>query len=99
MVTIQQRISLKGSETTIAHFTNLLREVKDLFGSNSAEVITNAIQHWRENGYKAIADKTLSLNLVIKYFSESNQYNTRIFHLQLLTSTDIMSDNFGCRAA
>ena len=91
MVTIQQRISLKGSETTIAHFTNLLREVKDLFGSNSAEVITNAIQHWRENGYKAIADKTLSLNLVTKYFSESNQYNTRIFHLQLLTSTDIMS--------
>ena len=91
MATYQQRIALKGSESTIADFTNLLREVKDLFGINSAEVITNAIKHWREHGYKTLQDKNLSLNLVTKYFSESCTYNTRIFHLQLLTSADIMS--------
>ena len=91
MATYQQRIALKGSESTIADFTNLLREVKDLFSINSAEVITNAIKHWRENGYKTLHDKSLSLNLVTKYFSESCLYNTRIFHLQLLTSAEIMS--------
>ena len=44
MATYQQRIALKGSESTIADFTNLLRDVKDLFSINSAEVITNAIK-------------------------------------------------------
>ena len=92
MATYQQRIALKGTESTISHFTNLLRGLKDLFGINSAEVITNSIQHWRENGYKTLSDKHLSLNLVTKYFSdESNLYNTRVFHLQLLTSTETIS--------
>ena len=40
MATYQQRIALKGTESTISHFTNLLRGLKDLFGINSAEVIT-----------------------------------------------------------
>ena len=92
MATYQQRIALKGSESTIADFTNLLRDVKDLFSINSAEVITNAIKHWRENGYKTLQDKSLSLNLVTKYFSELCTYNTRIFHLQLLTSAETMSN-------
>ena len=92
MATYQQRIALKGTESTIGHFTNLLRELKDLFGINSAEVILNAIQHWRENGYKTLSDKSLSLNLVTKYFSElTSVYNTRTFHLQLLTSTEMMT--------
>ena len=91
MATYQQRIALKGTESTITHFTNLLRETKDLFSINSADVITNAIQHWRENGYKTLLDKNLNLNLITKYFRDSNIYNSRIFHLQLLTSTEIMS--------
>ena len=68
MATYQQRIALKGTDSTIAHFTTLLRDVKDLFHINSAEVITNSVQHWRENGYKTLSDKDLRLNLVTKYF-------------------------------
>ena len=50
MATYQQRIALKGQEGTIAHFTNLLREIKNETSVNSAETIENAIEFWTSYG-------------------------------------------------
>ena len=46
----QQRIALKGQEGTIAHFTNLLRDIKKATSVNSAETIESAIEFWTSYG-------------------------------------------------
>ena len=46
MSTYQHRISFKGTEDSIDHFTKLLRDAKDIFGANSAEILLAAASHW-----------------------------------------------------
>jgi hypothetical protein len=46
MSTYQHRISFKGTEDSIDHFTKLLRDAKDIFGVNSAEILLSAASAW-----------------------------------------------------
>eukprot|EP00095_Tigriopus_kingsejongensis_P003101 maker-scaffold428_size174301-snap-gene-0.19 protein:Tk03101 transcript:maker-scaffold428_size174301-snap-gene-0.19-mRNA-1 annotation:"dual specificity protein phosphatase 3" len=75
----QQRIALRGSDGSIDFFTDLLRKVKLCTGLNSAEVVKEAIKHWRH----------ISPFLSQECSAHIRQGVSRNFHLHLLTSFDL----------
>ena len=91
MATYQQRIALKGQEGTIAHFTNLLREVKGLTSVTSAETLEKAIAHWKSNSHAyPVSIPNQTSNFTYRGFN-SFHVPSRVFYLQILTSTESMS--------
>jgi hypothetical protein len=45
MSTYQHRISFKGTEDSIDYFTKLLRDLKTIFGVNSAEILLGPMSY------------------------------------------------------
>jgi len=55
MSSFQQKLALKGSETSIEHFASVLKDVKDRGGWNTASALIGALQHWQRNGKTSVA--------------------------------------------
>ena len=59
MSSFQQKLALKGSETSIEHFASVLKEVKDRGGWNTASALVSSSQTKKEYG------PHLQLNIVL----------------------------------
>jgi len=55
MSSFQQKLALKGSETSIEHFASVLKEVKDRGGWNTASALIGALQYWQNNGKASVS--------------------------------------------
>ena len=84
-----QKISHFYTTPTITHFTNILREIKSSRGRNSAEVIEEAIHHWKLHPTKQIRDADESRHHLVARPIYSHP--SRVFYLQMLTSSESMS--------
>ena len=84
----QQRIPLRGSEPSIDLFTSLLREVKENFGLNSADVLLECIRYWHE-------ELSTSNQVIMRSpgAKERGSPMSHSFYVQLLTSTDVQVHN------
>jgi hypothetical protein len=82
MSTYQHRISFKGTEDSIDHFTKLLRDAKDVFSVNSAEILLAATSHWMT---RPLASHVPRCN------PQTRAGCSRIFYLQVLTTAFVVS--------
>ena len=82
MSTYQHRISFKGTEDSIDHFTKLLRDAKDVFSVNSAEILLAATSHWMT---RPLASHVPRCN------AQTRSGCSRIFYLQVLTTAFVVS--------
>ena len=81
----QQRIALKGQEGTIAHFTNLLRDIKKATSVNSAETIESAIEFWTSYGCsKPASDPTVCFMQRSQFYCPSRQEILRAYFILFL---------------
>ena len=82
MSTYQHRISFKGTEDSIDHFTKLLRDLKAIFGVNSAEILLSAASNWMK---RPLASHVPRCN------AQTRAGCSRIFYLQVLTTAFVVS--------
>ena len=82
MSTYQHRISFKGTEDSIDHFTKLLKDLKTIFGVNSAEILLSAASNWMK---RPLASHVPRCN------AQTRAGCSRIFYLQVLTTAFVVS--------